>query len=125
MWNLEDIALKNHLKRYKMLNAIMQNNNIKHVRICAVVSLAILIGCTNTNQKIADIIYKNGKIYTVNESQLWAEAVALKDGKFLKVGTNDEILALKGAETEIIDLEGKFVMPGMSKPLLLTILNVQ
>jgi len=60
-----------------------------------------------------DTVYTNGKIYTVNESQPWVEAVALRDGKFLLVGTNDEILALKGAETEIIDLEGKFVMPGM------------
>ena len=32
----------------------------------------------------ADTIYTNGKIYTVNESQPWAEAVALKDGKFLR-----------------------------------------
>jgi len=39
----------------------------------------------------ADTVYTNGKIYTVNESQPWAEVVALKDGKFLKVGTNESL----------------------------------
>ena len=73
-----------------------------------------LNSCSDKDQsKSADTIYSNGKIYTVNEAQAWAEAVAIKDGKFLLVGTNDEIMALKGAETEVIDLEGKFVMPGM------------
>ena len=40
---------------------------------------------------MADIIFKNGKIYTVNESQPWAEAVAVKDGKFVNVGSNEDI----------------------------------
>ena len=62
---------------------------------------------------LADSIYINGKIYTVNEAQPWAEAIAIKDGKFLLVGTDDEIMVLKGDETEIVDLNGKFVMPGM------------
>jgi len=83
-----------------------------------------LAGCSQADQPAAessnaaatdaaDTIYTNGKIYTVNESKPWAEAVALKNGKFLKVGTNAEMLAVKGDETEIIDLAGKFVMPGM------------
>ncbi len=83
-----------------------------------------IAGCSQSDQPAAesnnaaatdaaDTIYTNGKIYTVNESQPWAEAVALKDGKFLVVGTNAEVLAVKGDETETIDLAGKFVMPGM------------
>ncbi|MEH6606461.1 MAG: amidohydrolase [Pseudomonadales bacterium] len=94
---------------------------MKRFRFFTAVILVILAGCADNNVETAgvvnvetaDVIYSNGKIYTVNESQPWAEAVALKDGKFLLVGTNDEILAMKGAETEIIDLQGKFVMPGM------------
>ena len=73
-----------------------------------------LNSCSNKDQSNkADTIYTNGKIYTVDEAQPWAEAVAIKDGKFLLVGTTDEIMALKGDETEIIDLQSKFVMPGM------------
>lgn len=102
------------MRLLRMLYAIKSGgNNMKLFRIFTVVILVILAGCTNNNKEIADVIYKNGKIYTVNESQPWAEAVAIKDGKFLLVGTNDEVLNLKGAETEIIDLNGKFVMPGM------------
>ena len=86
---------------------------MKNSGIFAALILASLAGCSDNKVEIADVIYKNGKIYTVNESQPWAEAVAVKNGKFLKVGTNAEILAVKGAETEIIDLAGKFVMPGM------------
>jgi len=76
--------------------------------------IGILNSCKDSNPTdLADTIYTSGKIYTVNEAQPWAEAVALKDGKILLVGTNDEIMALKGAETEIIDLEGRFAMPGI------------
>lgn len=64
--------------------------------------------------EIADTVYINGKIYTVNETQPWAEAVAIKDGKFLQVGSNAEMETLKGAETEVIDLGGRFVMPGVN-----------
>jgi predicted amidohydrolase YtcJ len=62
----------------------------------------------------ADVVYTNGKIYTVNESQPWAEAVAIKDGKFLQVGSNADMETLKGSETEVIDLGGRFVMPGVN-----------
>ena len=42
----------------------------------------------------ADVVYTNGRIYTVNEAQPWAEAFAVKDGRFVAVGTNEEIGAL-------------------------------
>jgi predicted amidohydrolase YtcJ len=73
-----------------------------------------LNSCTDKGlSKKADTIYTNGKIYTVNAAQPWVEAVAIKDGKFLLVGTNEDILELKGEKTKVIDLKGKFVMPGM------------
>ncbi len=61
----------------------------------------------------ADTIYTNGKIYTVDNKQPWAEAVAIKDGKFIAVGKNKDIRKLKGNKTELIDLGGDFVMPGI------------
>ena len=61
----------------------------------------------------ADTVYTNGRIYTVNEVQPWAEAVAIKDGKFIIVGSNAEVRALVGDRTEVIDLSGRFVMPGL------------
>lgn len=62
---------------------------------------------------IADTVYKNGKIYTVNEKSAWAEAVAIKDGKFVKVGSNAEVGESIGKGTTVIDLGGKFAMPGI------------
>ena len=61
----------------------------------------------------ADTVYINGKIYTVNEAQPWVDAVAIKDGRFMVVGSNDDVAALTGDATEIVDLAGKFVMPGV------------
>jgi hypothetical protein len=54
----------------------------------------------------------NGNIYTVNSEQPWAEAVAIKDGHFLAVGSSADIEALTDAGTKVIDLDKKFVMPG-------------
>jgi len=63
--------------------------------------------------QIADTVYTNGKIYTVNPTQPWVEAVAIKDGKFLAVGSAEQIAAVSGNETEVIDLNGNFAMPGI------------
>ena len=61
----------------------------------------------------ADTIYHNGKIYTMDDSRSWAEAVAIKEGRFLAVGTNEEILKLAGATTRQHDLEGRITLPGL------------
>ena len=61
----------------------------------------------------ADTVYTNGKIYTVNKAQPWAEALAIKDGKILVIGSADEIAEVTGDSTRVIDLGGQFVMPGL------------
>jgi len=66
-----------------------------------------------TSSDAADTVYTNGKIYTVNESQPWAEAVAIKDGKFIAAGTAKEVAVLTGKNTNVVDLEGAFAMPGI------------
>ncbi|MCP4415589.1 MAG: amidohydrolase, partial [Chloroflexi bacterium] len=64
----------------------------------------------------ADIIWHNGAIYTVNEAQPWAEAVAIKNGRFIYVGDNDSVMAYKVSGTQLRDLEGRMVMPGFQDP---------
>lgn len=66
-----------------------------------------------TEQK-ADTVYINGKFYTVNEDQPWAQAVAIADKRFIKVGSNEDVEENIGDGTQVIDLEGKFVMPGVA-----------
>lgn len=75
--------------------------------------LATLFACKETPMETADTIYFNGKIYTVNDAQAQAEAVAIKDGKFIYVGNNEQTIELKGDDTDMIDLKGRFVMPGI------------
>ena len=57
-------------------------------------ALIAVFACKQEPKETADTIYTNGKIYTVNEAQPWAEAVAIKDGKFIKVGTQLQKLKL-------------------------------
>lgn len=63
--------------------------------------------------KLADLILFNGKIITVNENFEVMESVAIKDGKFLAVGTNNEVKAFADENTDWIDLKGKTVIPGL------------
>jgi predicted amidohydrolase YtcJ len=68
---------------------------------------------TKTETVQADSAYLNGRIYTVDEENSWAEAVAIKDGKFIAVGSSAQAQALIGKDTEVVDLNGAFAMPGI------------
>ena len=59
-----------------------------------------------------DTILHNAKIVTVDEDFSIAQAVAIKDGHLVAVGSDSQVLALAGASTERVDLEGKTVLPG-------------
>lgn len=75
---------------------------------------------TDGNFKISSIVKANkdklllnGKIYTVNEQQPWAEAVYIKNGKIEFVGSNTEAKTIAATDAEIINLKGAMVMPGI------------
>ncbi|TVP46211.1 MAG: amidohydrolase [Gemmatimonadales bacterium] len=59
-----------------------------------------------------DLVLVGGTVITVDEATPEAQAVALRDGRILAVGSSDEIRALAGPGTEVIELEGRVVMPG-------------
>ena len=65
-----------------------------------------------TQQQKADLIVTNANIYTVDDDFAKAEAFAIKDGKFIAVGTNDEINK-NYATLKTVDAEGKTVLPGL------------
>ena len=86
------------------------------------VAAVILSGCAQEESgnsesvattTVADIVYRNGMIYTVADNQPWADAVAIKDGEFIVVGSNEAVEAVTGEDTEVIDLSGAFAMPGL------------
>ncbi len=68
----------------------------------------------------ADVIFTHGNVYTgiVDPTSMVAgkraEAIAVRGDRILAVGTRDEVLKTKGPDTKIIDLGGRFVMPGFN-----------
>jgi predicted amidohydrolase YtcJ len=66
-----------------------------------------------------EMILHNGKIVTMDDKGqstnpgTIAQALAIRDGKILSVGTNNQILALKGPQTKVIDVKGRTVVPGI------------
>ena len=79
--------------------------------------LAIAVGLAACGQppveNAADVVYTNGKIYTVNDAQPWAEAMAIEGNSLVLIGTDEEVQALIGPDTQVEDLGGQFVMPGL------------
>ncbi|WP_154484742.1 amidohydrolase [Anaerosalibacter bizertensis] len=61
-----------------------------------------------------DRIFINGKVATIDSKNSFAEAVAVENGKIAKVGSKEEVLELKNDKTEVIDLEGKLLLPGFN-----------
>jgi predicted amidohydrolase YtcJ len=73
-------------------------------------ALSIIVGV----QPAADLVLLNGKIWTVNRTQLEAEAVACLGNRIMGVGSNQEIRKWIGPKTRVIDLEGKRAVPGFN-----------
>jgi predicted amidohydrolase YtcJ len=60
-------------------------------------------------------IFKNGLIYTLNEGQPFVSSIVVKNGLIADLGETEQLLAkYKGHETEVIDFEGKMVLPGLT-----------
>jgi len=60
----------------------------------------------------ASIIFHNGQVVTMDENMTQTEALAIKDGAILAVGSDDDILALQNSGTQVIDLKGLTLPPG-------------
>lgn len=75
-------------------------------------SLIFLIICSCGTSEHADMILINGNIATLDSLTKGATAVAIQNDRFLKIGTNEEILAFQNESTKIIDLKGNFMVPG-------------
>jgi predicted amidohydrolase YtcJ len=61
----------------------------------------------------ADLVLRNGAVYTVDAGRSWAEAIAVRDGRIVYVGRNAGLGVLIGPKTRVVDLHGRMVLPGM------------
>jgi len=76
----------------------------------------LILGFLPANPKVdsADLAFINGDIYTVNQKQPHAEAIAVKGDRIVFVGSNANAKRFQGARTRLIDLHGETVVPGMT-----------
>lgn len=86
---------------------------MKHTFVYFFILAALNTACVSEPADKADLILFNGKVYTMEENQPWAEAIAIKGNKILAVLSDKRnVKRYTGTDTRIIDLEGKFVLPG-------------
>ena len=86
---MKEVSLKNH---FVLLSALF------------------LFGCTSEK---ADMVISNGIIYTMDDFNPLAEAVAIREGKIIAVGSEYAVGTYIGSETKILDLNGKTMVPGL------------
>ena len=60
----------------------------------------------------AQVLIQNANIITIDQGRPRAQALAIRDGRFLAVGNNDDIADFMGPDTQRLDLQGKTVLPG-------------
>jgi len=75
--------------------------------------LLVAAGCASRRPAVAaDLVLKNGRMFTVDAGSSWAEAAAVKDGKFIYVGSDSGAAAFIGKTTRVVDLGRRLVLPG-------------
>src|SRR5687767_10136611 len=72
----------------------------------------LIVGAQRDDEGPVDLIVVNGRVYTADEDQSAAEAVAIQGNKIVRVGTTREIQRLRRAQTVVIDAKGGTVLPG-------------
>ncbi len=75
------------------------------------------LACKDKNKEgnaTADLIVTNAKVAVMDKSYTMANALAVKDGKILQTGATDDILKLKGEDTQLIDAGGRTIIPGLN-----------
>ena len=86
--------------------------NKKHVLGLGFVLFLGLLFSSCAKQEKADLVLVNGKVYTVDEANPKGESVAVLDGRIVALGSNKDTKKFIGAQTQVLDVGGKLVLPG-------------
>lgn len=81
--------------------------------LIALIAFSASFSAQSANAESVERILFNGKIFTANLEQPFAQAMAIKDGYIFAVGSDKDILNYKSEDTEVIDLQNKLVLPGL------------
>lgn len=98
------------LNRIKSILLSLKTSSINVSSLIAM-TLTIVPVCSYALEA-ADTVLTNARAYTVNKSQPWAQAVAIKNNRIVFVGSNDEVKAFVSDKTVVKNLHGKMVLPG-------------
>ncbi|WP_248344177.1 amidohydrolase [Anaeromyxobacter paludicola] len=82
----------------------------------AVIALLLSLSAAGPGGPWADAVYLNGDFYTLDPRAPHVEAVAILEGRFLRVGSREDVAGAIGPRTEVVDLGGAFVLPGLVDP---------
>ena len=74
--------------------------------------IALGIACASHESPRVDVLIRNARVYTVDESQPWAEAVAIRGDRIVWVGSDADADQQRGDRTRVIDAEGRLLLPG-------------
>mgnify|MGYP000032392385 CR=1 FL=1 len=85
---------------------------IKNLLPLLILASLCLVGCQKQGGTMAETVFLNGHIWTVDDSCPEVEALAVVQNKIVRTGPNVEIKKLIGARTRVIDLQGKLMLPG-------------
>ena len=80
--------------------------------LCTRHRAGLLVGCVQCHRKRRIECLSNAAVYTVDADRSWAEAVAVRDGHVVFVGSNKDAQAWIGDETDVTDLDGQMLLPG-------------
>ena len=76
--------------------------------------LAALAVATPAWAQPADLLLVNGRVYTLDPARPWAEAVAIRGDRIVAVGADGDVARARGPATRVIDLQGRFALPGFN-----------
>jgi predicted amidohydrolase YtcJ len=76
-------------------------------------TFALAFTCAAAAAPPADLVYRNGYVYTVDARDNVREALAVRAGRIVYVGDNAGAMTLTGKGTRVVDLEGRMLMPGL------------
>ena len=83
------------------------------IRVSVLAASFVSVFCPTASAWQADLILHGGKIVTVDDRFSVAQAIAVEGDSIVKLGSDAEILALRGPKTQTVDLRGKMVLPGL------------
>ena len=91
-----------------------QSSKLLHRTMVFLAAAAAVAGCGRETARTdaADLALTGGRIYTVDAKRSWAEALAIRDGRIVFVGSDEDAKAHIGPDTKVVELEGRLVLPG-------------